>query len=191
MSRRLIKFILLSCLIHSLTAIRFRSKQRADSIVIEVKERVKRSTTRRHRIDLTPGRGSGRMSASDSIDIDSEIKKEMQREGSANILNRKSVLFQTYFERIRELVEPVWAKSVQEAYKKKRLTEAFRFTLLVLFNSQGEITRTAIVSGNDNQILTDLAIRSMAGKTFPNPPTELIEPDGLGRIIWYFDVGIR
>lgn len=138
-----------------------------------------------------PGNGGGLSHYSDTIDIESEITKEMQREGGSNILNRKSVLFQTYFERIRELVEPVWVRSVQEAYRKKRLTKEFKLTLLVLFDRNGAITRTAIVSGNDNQILTDLAISSMAGRVFPNPPADLIEPDGLGRIIWYFDVGIK
>jgi hypothetical protein len=117
-----------------------------------------------------------------------EVSTALSDESDSSPLTRKSVLYSSYFDRIKEEMEPLWTASVRNEYRKKRLLEPETVTIVVIFDREGSVVKALLAPGSKNQTLQRLAIATMVGKKFPNPPDGLFDQDGLGRIVWYFSV---
>jgi hypothetical protein len=55
-----------------------------------------------------------------------------------------------------------------------------------ILDKDGKIVDVILVKSCGDEQIDSEAIKSMLGQTFPNPPKELIEGDGYGRLLWIY-----
>lgn len=129
-----------------------------------------------------PSRGTG-----DKFDDEAEKNNAITEASSSDILNKKENKFYTYFERVRQQVAPLWIRSIQLHVGRKKLNKKYEvIIILAIFDRSGKVVRVLLVRSSGREGFDKIALDSMRDQTVPNPPDDLIDKDGYGRILWYF-----
>jgi hypothetical protein len=128
-----------------------------------------------------------------ATDADIEIARALEEAMEGNPFKKKEHKFYSYYERIRQDVEPLWASGVQDLVvtnrrqrTKWRISGGRVTTIVVMVDKSGKVLRVLLVKPSGDSRLDALSILLMRSRRYPNPPKDLIENDGLGRLVWYF-----
>lgn len=137
----------------------------------------------------SPGVG-GSQSATD---MDEEISKALEEMEEGNPFRKKEHKFFSYYERIKQDVEPLWVAGVMDlAVTSRRQKSKWRIsggkvaTIVTLIDKNGTVRESILVKTSGDPRLDALAVSLMRGRRYPNPPKDLIESDGYGRLVWYY-----
>lgn len=115
-----------------------------------------------------------------------------QEEGKTNPLQSKEFLYADYFERIKARVYPIWTNCIKdrlEIIPNKKLRSTF---LRIILDKQGNLLYAIIVKQSGREDLDQCSVSSFkeAG-AFPNPPKDLIDPDGHIRLNFLMTIGAQ
>lgn len=137
--------------------------------------------------DLGVG-AKGQSYSSERFNEDVELDNARSEMQESNILNKKEHRFYSYFERVKRQVEPPWAKTIIAHIGKQKLYSKYRTIILAIFDKEGNVVKVLLVESSGRDGFDQIAMRSMLGQVIPNPPKDLIDKDGYGRILWYLNV---
>ncbi len=116
------------------------------------------------------------------------------KEGSRTLLNTKEFVYYGYYHRIRQKLEQSWNSELRSVFlsyyrQGRKLAKESKYVtrLVVVLNKNGKITRIQVLDDSGAEELDEAAVEAFnrAGP-FPNPPSGLIEKDGLIKIRWDF-----
>ncbi|MBC7692916.1 MAG: energy transducer TonB [Methylotenera sp.] len=131
----------------------------------------------------------------DSTSLASQAPKEYLKgfkESDQTLLNTKESVFFPYIQRIRDKLDVVWERTLQDRMKhffnrggQLPTDQDHNTQLLVTLNHAGEVTRVQVVEGSGVRDLDSTAVDAfrMAGP-FPNPPKGLLNAEGTVKIRW-------
>lgn len=144
-----------------------------------------------HLSQLLPHLGPGRDSS--QLDTSAEINKALEEMAEGNPFKKKEHKFYSYYERIKQEIEPLWISGVSDlAITARRQRTNWRIsggqvaTIVILIDKNGAVVQVLLVKSSGDVKLDTLAISLMKGRCYPNPPKGLIEADGFGRLVWYY-----
>lgn len=102
-------------------------------------------------------------------------------------------LYYTYLQRIKSQVDPEWAAAIRNHLARikkpnnvKHLPVRGPTEVIITINKGGEITNIQIIKSCGYPPFDDIAIAALRGKSFPNPPKEIIDKTGVARIKWAY-----
>lgn len=181
-------YTFISFLIHLLffIFIAVRTLKKEDlPIEIEVKTKTIPRTNRSISIqDLKPGPSGG---SGGKFNDEVEKSNAIAEASSSDLLNKKENKFYTYFERVRQQVAPLWIRSIQLHVGREKLKKKYEvIIILAIFDRSGRVVHVLLVRSSGRDGFDKIALDSMRDQTVPNPPDDLIDKDGYGRILWYF-----
>jgi len=108
--------------------------------------------------------------------------REKLPEGSLNLLNAQESVFFSFFERMRESVQPNWVREARQGVGpiQKNLSPGDYYTVLeVTLDADGSVIETKIAQSSAIVVLDEAAKASFwRVRRFPNPPQGLRDPDG-------------
>ena len=117
----------------------------------------------------------------------SEIDRAKEELNEPNPMKKKDYIYANYFERIKATVYPKWLAMVR-AMPLKRMGHTYITSILVISDNVGKVLEVSLVSSSGIEGLDSIAIKSMQGEFFPNPPKGIIDPDGKIRIVWSYNI---
>lgn len=136
-----------------------------------------------------PGRGSNQ------LDTNAEVAKALEETRETNPFKKKEHRFYSYYERIKQEVEPLWISGVRDlvttARRQRtnwRISGGKVATIVALIDKNGAVVQVLLVKSSGDAKLDALAMSLMRGRRYPNPPQGLVESDGFGRLVWYYRV---
>jgi len=105
-----------------------------------------------------------------------------EKRGDRLALNTREILFAGYLNRIRRLVNFYWSQNLQNLAPsaRARLSQsAYRTEVFVVLDGSGNLESIEITDGSGSRELDHAVVDAfrIAGP-FPNPPTQLVAPDG-------------
>lgn len=113
---------------------------------------------------------------------------EMPKFGTA-----PELLYDSFLRRIKTSIDPEWRSKVRELLKKNKITRLSNIkptVVLMVINKNGEVVVVELLQSSGYKFLDDLAIEVIKNRTFPNPPKNLLDSDGFGRIRWTYRIFI-
>jgi hypothetical protein len=122
------------------------------------------------------------------FNIDKEIANAKVEVAEQNILKKKEFIYSNFFTRIKKEVDPEWVKSIKQHFGKSRPKRNYSTVFLVIMDKTGLVIEIILVNSSGNDRIDGLVMDAMKGKMFPNPPKDLIESDGYGRIVWTYNI---
>jgi protein TonB len=115
------------------------------------------------------------------------------RESDQTVLSTREFKFYSYYHRIKETLRQYWKPNVERRlamlwHRGARMKDAELVTqVLVLLDEKGTLTRITRVTSSGFSDLDEAAMEAFnQAAPFPNPPTGMIDKDGLVRIRWDF-----
>lgn len=126
---------------------------------------------------------------------DQSLQEDALEEGERNLLNTERSRFYTFYARLYEAIAPLWNSKVSSAFEsgKGQYSPGAAYTTLaeVILTPSGELVDVVIVQSSGikafDQAVTD-SWRKIS--RFPNPPKDLVKPDGYVHTGWTFTVNI-
>jgi hypothetical protein len=206
MSQRIFSFkvcILISVCMHALTflTVFYQKSQAVSQVPVSVVFREvkitarsvgRKSDTNLNRFLPNPFTSSGRAESS-KLDSATEIAKALEEMAEGNPFKKKEHRFYSYYERIKQEVEPLWISGVRDLVvtarrqrTKWRASGGKVATVVTIIDKNGTIVQVLLVKSSGDPKLDSLALLLMRGRQYPNPPKDLIEGDGFGRLVWFY-----
>ncbi len=115
------------------------------------------------------------------------------QKGDRTVLSTREFRFYSYYHRIKETLRQHWKPNVERKLamlwgKGARMKDAEVITqVLVLLDERGHVSKITRVTSSGFLELDDAAMDAFKqAAPFPNPPTGMVDPDGLVRIRWDF-----
>lgn len=180
--------ILIHLLIFFLISIRFVSPRKDETPqTIEIVHKPLSKSKKVKLGDLGVTSGSP-LYTSERFDEQSELDNARSEMSESNLFKKKEHKFYSYFERVKKQVEPSWARTIISHVGKQKLYTKYRTIILAIFDKDGNVVKVLLVESSGRDDFDQIAIRSMLGQVIPNPPKDLIDKDGYGRILWYLNV---
>lgn len=138
-------------------------------------------------VDLFKGLGgSGLFKAAKGLDIGVETKKALAEASEPNPLKQKKVIFKSYYDRMHASIDPGWIRCVRKVRPWPK--GHFETVMLFVLSGQGVFEHKLLVKPSENASFDSCAVEALKPQAFPNPPKDLIDPDGKIRIVWSFNV---
>lgn len=105
-----------------------------------------------------------------------------EKRGDRLALNTREILFAGYLNRIRRLVNFYWSQNLQNlppSAQARLVRSSYRTEVFVVLDGAGNLETIEITEGSGSRELDHAVVNAfrIAGP-FPNPPTQLIAPDG-------------
>jgi protein TonB len=131
--------------------------------------------------------------ASSGGNAPSDYVKGIQ-EGDRTALNTQEFIFYGYYQRIRQRLDNAWVPILRQKLQARlrlgrHIASDSELTtrVIVVLNSQGEVTRVRVTTESGVTDLDDAAVGAfkLAGP-FPNPPRGIADRDGQIQIPWEF-----
>lgn len=108
---------------------------------------------------------------------------------NTNLMQRKDFVFSSYLNQIKIAVEPGWIKTVREYNKRNKIPGNIKATVVwMIIDSSGTVIEVIVVRMGGDSFLDNLAVSSIKGLVFPNPPKDLLDKDGFGRLLWTYRI---
>lgn len=113
--------------------------------------------------------------------------------GDRTVLSAREFRFYSYYHRIKETLRQYWKPNVERKLamlwaKGARMQDTEVVTqVLVMLDEQGQVSKITRVTSSGFMELDEAAVDAFRqAAPFPNPPTGMVDPDGLVRIRWDF-----
>lgn len=114
--------------------------------------------------------------------------------GLETLLSTKEFVYYTYYARIRRQLNQYWGPKVREKltkiYQQGRTiasSEDKITKLLITLDKAGKLVKAQVIGDSGIHDLDEAAVEAFrAAAPFPNPPTGIIDPDGMIKIRWDF-----
>jgi TonB family protein len=111
-------------------------------------------------------------------------------------LNTDATLFYSFYQRGREATYWRWTRFVRATLAQQRLDTSrmgldreYTTVYEMQLDSGGQFLRGVLLQSSGVQRLDEAALLAFAqARSFPNPPAEMIDADGLIRWVWSFTV---
>ncbi len=113
-------------------------------------------------------------------------------EGDQNILNTQESKYYSFYARIYETLAPLWQSKVRSAAMNARLAPGeYQTRAEVILDPDGNYVETRIMQSSGVRGVDDAIDQAWKRiPRFPNPPRDLIGPDGLIHMGWTFSLAI-
>lgn len=113
-------------------------------------------------------------------------------EGDQNILNTQESKYYSFYARIYETLAPLWQSKVRSAAMNARLAPGeYQTRAEVILDADGNYVETRIIQSSGVRGVDDAIDQAWKRiPRFPNPPRDLIGPDGLIHMGWTFSLSI-
>ncbi|RYD66095.1 MAG: hypothetical protein EOP84_31405, partial [Verrucomicrobiaceae bacterium] len=113
-------------------------------------------------------------------------------QGDQNVLNTQESKYYSFYSRIYESLAPLWQSRVRTAAINARLSPGEYMTRAeVILDAEGNYQETRIVQSSGVRGIDDAIDQAWKRiPRFPNPPKDLIGPDGLIHMGWTFNLSL-
>ena len=114
--------------------------------------------------------------------------------GIQTLLSTREFVYFSYYQRIREKIRVQWEPRIRQKVKKvfaagrtiassdDRITK-----VIIVLNNSGALVKVQVIGESGIHDLDEAAVEAFrAAEPFPNPPSGIVENDGLIRIRWDF-----
>lgn len=120
------------------------------------------------------------------------------KSGLDTSLNTREFKYYSYFERIKDRLRMFWEPELKERVQKLyhrgvELPDSDVITkLAIMLNKNGEISKISIIKNSGFIELDEAAIKAFErASPFPNPPSGMVEKDGVVHLTWSFVLQTR
>jgi TonB family protein len=124
---------------------------------------------------------------------DQNVDRRDLPQGSENMLNAEESVYYSFYSRMYEAIAPVWQSKVREVTPTQRILPGDYTTVVdVVMDAEGNLTQVRQIQSSGVAVL-DEAVETSWKKIghFPNPPKDLLNPQGEVHTGWTFTVQLQ